>query len=217
MSKLFIIEDFIMMRRGLAAYCLETGRWELAGEAESVGEAKEKLLVLCRAGERPDLVLLDLELGEESGLSLIPWLRALWKRDAENDAAAESVPAVLVFSHFDDQSHRNAALHLGADGYLCKSASDKEMEKAMQRAIQRAATADESNLRPSPEKAGAASLETALELLTPRESEVFLLARQGFASRAIGRELGISPRTVENHLSCIRDKTGLRSRDIRGL
>jgi DNA-binding NarL/FixJ family response regulator len=226
MNKLFIIEDFSIVRRGLAAYCLQTGRWELVGEAASLGEAKEKLLALNKLGQdrRPDLILLDLELGEESGLNLLPWLRTLWKRGNGDGAPAErEMPAVLVFSHYDDQSHRKAALHLGADAYLCKSAGDKELEEAMQRAIKH--TANGANLQPSSDTANAlhadqsvtASLETVLDLLTPRESEVFLLVRQRLSGRAISRELGISQRTVENHLSCIHDKTGLRSGEIRGL
>jgi DNA-binding CsgD family transcriptional regulator len=55
------------------------------------------------------------------------------------------------------------------------------------------------------------------ERLTRREAEVFLLLRDGHTNADIARALGISRRTVENHLGCVYDKTGLRKKDIEGL
>jgi DNA-binding NarL/FixJ family response regulator len=204
MNRLFIIEDHAMMRRGLTDFFTGTGRWEIAGAVGLLDEA-EKALTDMDETSRPDAILLDLELkkaeGEyESGLDLLPWLR--------NNPLLKKVP-VVVFSNFDDSLHSKAAMRLGANGFVSKSASDETLEALLEQVI---ATPDQ----------GKAKVEqpqniSVLELLSRRESQIFQLVRTGHTSRKIAQMLGISTRTVENHLACINAKTGLHRRDIAKL
>jgi DNA-binding NarL/FixJ family response regulator len=211
MSSVFIIEDHHMTSRGLADYLASSGIWTIAGIAASFAGAKESLESLAPAS-RPDVIILDLQLGKESGFEVLAWLHS--------QAAFRTTP-VLVFSQFDDTAHRNAALQLGAQGYVSKGEDNEAFAKALEKVLYNKGRAkkivlagQDQNGNPENPKD---SLEAVLERLTPRETEILLLTRQGKSTRTIAASLNISPRTVENHLSCIHDKTGLRNRDIKKL
>jgi DNA-binding NarL/FixJ family response regulator len=115
-----LMEDHDMMRRGLASSCAPGDRWKVIGEAATITEAAvlfEKFSA-SRFG-LPDLVLLDIQLGQEWGLDLIPLLKKRGGRDA---------PPVLVYSVYEDYAHIKAAIRAGAAGYISKSQRDAELE-----------------------------------------------------------------------------------------
>jgi DNA-binding NarL/FixJ family response regulator len=211
MLSIFIVEDHSMTARGLASYLAESGRWLVAGMAASIEEAQRRLPEAASPAP-PNVILLDLQLAGESGLNLIAWLR--------EHSSFKKTP-VVVYSHFDDAAHRNAAIQLGAAAYVCKSQSDQELENTL---IETAAGGTEGGIPDSvlaeaaqPAERGVKKLENMLTLLTRRETEIFLLIREGFSAGQIAGKLCISRRTVENHLSCIYDKTGMKKKDIVNL
>jgi len=204
MNSIFIVEDHSMTARGLAAWFAEKGRWTVTGTAAALAEAKQRLL---ETEAPPGVILLDLQLsGGETGLHLIAWLR--------EQKTLKKIP-VVVYSHFSDTAHRNAAIRLGAAAYICKSQSDSELEDALFKIV----TGSQAN-KPLMEASldnAAQKVEKMLNCLTMREAQIFLLAREGHSAQRIAAQLGISRRTVENRLSCIYDKTGIRKKDIAGL
>jgi DNA-binding NarL/FixJ family response regulator len=204
MNSIFIVEDHRMTARGLAAWFAEGGRWTIAGTAAALEEAKQRLL---ETEAPPGVILLDLQLsGGESGLNLIAWLR--------EQNALKRIP-VVVYSHFSDIAHRNAAIKLGAAAYICKSQSDRELEDALFK-IMTGLHAGKTPMEASLDNA-AQKVEKMLDCLTKREAQIFLLVRESYSTQRIAAKLGISRRTVENHLSCVYDKTGIRRKDIAGL
>ena len=190
---IFIVEDHPLMREGLASYFKGTGRWQIAGIAASLEEAKRQLTQI-----KMDIVLLDIQLEDGWGLDLIPFIKQLVKQSKP--------PLIAVYSAYDDYSHVRTALGLGARVYLCKRRSEKDLEKALLDALGGKICIDGS----VQEKLDTAA--TLFNLLTKRESEILNLVKDGLSNREIAVHLGISHRTVENILSCIYDKTGIKSR-----
>ena len=187
---LVIIEDHPVMREGLASYFCGTGRWQVTGTASSLEEAKRTLSSIST-----DLVLLDIQLEDGWGLDIIPWLKKL-----------ELNPVLAVYSAYDDYAHISAALGMGVRAYVCKRQNEYKLEEALLKALNRETSIDNSIQKKMNYVADLKSL------LTTREAEIFNLVKKGLPNKEIADNLNISHRTVENILSCIYDKTGIKTR-----
>ncbi|GHU10501.1 DNA-binding response regulator [Spirochaetia bacterium] len=201
---LFLVEDHPVMRRGLAAWFAETGRWNVLGAAAGLDEAK----ALLSESSPPDIIVLDIQLGRQElgchawGLGLVPWLR---------EKFGKAAPACVVYSAFTDTAHVGAAFKQGVRGYVGKDADEAALEKALLSVL-----AGGEYMDPSLAAERLTRVTGFEERLTRREAEVFNLAKARLSSREIGARLGISSRTVDNILSCIFDKTGIANRKELG-
>jgi DNA-binding NarL/FixJ family response regulator len=194
--RVLIVDDHPLYRRGIRA--------ALAGEADvevvaEVGSAAEALH--CCAAEAPDVVLLDVNLPDQSGVDVARHLR-------------ETQPeiGVVALTAYDDDAYVVALAEAGARGYLLKSASDAEIVGAV-----RAVAAGEAVFAPAVtgallRRARGEGVHDGADALTLREREVLSRAAEGLTNREIGHVLGISDRTVQAHLSHIFDKLGVASR-----
>jgi DNA-binding NarL/FixJ family response regulator len=201
-KNLVIVEDHPVMRKGLAAWFAETGRWKVLGTAASLDEAAALIcpasgVSAASAAEKADIVLLDIQLEGAWGLDLIPRLR---------ERMGEGAPFCVVYSSFEDWAYVSAALSAGVRGYVSKKSDEAALEKALLTVI----AGNEYIERPLGEHMG--RITAMIDRLTRRETEVWNLAREGISSRRIGLRLGISPRTVDNILSIVYDKTGIAGR-----
>ncbi|GHT92723.1 DNA-binding response regulator [Spirochaetia bacterium] len=203
MNSIVIVEDHPVMRKGLAAWFAGTGRWRIFGIAAGLAEARE---LLSQKAALPDILLLDIQLQSSSdgtlpeetlGLDLIPWLRERY---------GKKTPPVVVYTQFDDCVHANAALGFGVSGYVCKFRSEAELETVLL-AVLRGEVSIDKAVEPRLKK-----ITDVQKLLTSREAEVLKYVKEGFSNKRIAAALGISPRTVENLLSCIYFRTGIASR-----
>ncbi|MDR0585454.1 MAG: response regulator transcription factor [Treponema sp.] len=200
MNSIVILEDHPVMRKGLAAWLAGTGRWQILGIAADLAEARE---LFSEIAALPDILLLDIRLSSPDGaaedavgLDIIPWLRERFGK----------TPPVVVYTHFDDYAHVNAALGFGVRGYVCKYRSEEELETVLHAVLRGKVSID---------KAVEPKLKNTAEtykLLTRREAEILTHLRDGRSNKRIAAVLGISPRTVENLLSRIYYKTGIASR-----
>ena len=205
MTKIVIIEDHPVMRNGLAAWFEGSGRWSVTGTASSLAEAKDLLACFSATGQKPDLLLLDIQLEDGWGLDIITWYQAHFAKQA-HFATQSNVPPAAVYSVFDDYAHVNAALAMGVRAYVTKRRSETELEEALLRVLEGKLYIDE---------AAQIKFETVKDLfslLTKREAEILSLVKTGLSNKQVAANLGISCRTVENILSCVYDKTGIRSR-----
>jgi DNA-binding response OmpR family regulator len=141
--------------------------------------------------ERPNVVLLEVRLGDMSGYELCRALR---------EEFGESLGIMFVTGHRTEAEDRVAGLMLGADDYLGKPLVGEEM-LARARALARRAGAND-HLKAPALSAG----------LTARELEVLHLLADGFDQSAIARRLEVSPRTVGKHIEHILLKLPARSR-----
>lgn len=188
--RVFMVDDHPAVRQGLRLL-LEQEGVVICGEAGGVVSARESV-----PGARPDLVLVDLSLGKESGLTLLKELAAL----------CPGVPR-LVYSMHEDSFHVGQALAAGAAGYVTK----REMASVLTRAIEEV-LAGRRFLSPRVEELQGAGPEPghAGDPLSPRELLVFRLLGEGYSPAAIADHLAVSRRTVDSYFARIQEKLGLR-------
>lgn len=201
--RVVLIEDDELTRLGLRTQIGKDPSLKVAGEAANRGDA---LKVVREA--QPDIVLLDLNLGEESGLELLPELLA----------AAPSARVIVVTGVSDLEAHQSA-ISRGASGLVLKQDAVSQVTRAvkqvyggdvwfnrslMLRVINQMAR--EGALKePDPEAA-------KIETLTTREREVIDLVGEGLKNKALAERLFISETTVRHHLTSIFAKLGVSDR-----
>lgn len=179
MIRVAVVDDHPLVREGTAALVDRQEDMEIAGVAGSLDELRP----ILEAGST-DVLLLDLRLGQESGFELL-----------RSDVA---MPAVVVVTSYDYPQYADAALRLGAAGFVVKTAPTAELLDAIRRA---AAGGLAFGVRPG---GGVA--------LSAREREVLQLVVDGASNDEIGSRLGISSRTVESHLRRLFERFGVASR-----
>jgi DNA-binding NarL/FixJ family response regulator len=193
MIRIVVVDDHPIVREGLVAALTDEKEFKVVG---AVGSAEDALPLV--AAQRPDVILLDLELPGQSGLEAIPKLR---------DARPQS--KVLILTAYDTDERVIGALGAGAQGYLLKGASLEEIARAI-----RSVHAGGSYLEPriAAKVVGALSPRSKAAALSGREREVLRLVAGGQANKQIARTLGITERTVKFHVTSILNKLGAENR-----
>ncbi len=195
--RILLVEDHEVVRIGLRQLIDSHPDLTVCGEATSVATARAAIEML-----RPDVVLLDITLGEESGLELLRGLEGL-----------AFIPRVLVLSMFDEALYADDALALGARGYPMKDVPPDDLIKAI-RTVAAGAVHLSDRLTQRVMRRVAAGREqgpAAHEALTPREQEVIVLLGEGRTTREIAAHLGTAVKTVDSHTRNICEKLGLDS------
>lgn len=195
--RVLLVDDHALVRAAVATTLAEAGI-QVVGEAATASEGLERALELS-----PDIVVLDIDLPGEAGLAII---RELVSRLPQS--------RVVMLTVSTAHAHLVAAISSGASGYLTKDMSPEALVRAIRGvaagdvAMSRQATtalARESGIDPQPHP-------SPLTHLTPRERQILELLGEGRTDRTIGETLGISPRTVETHVSNIVDKLRVPNR-----
>ncbi len=165
-----------------------------AGDLEEVTAAMEK------AGET-DLILLDLKMPGVQGFSGLIYLRAQYP----------GVP-VAVISASEEPAIIRRAISLGASGFIPKSASAEEMQRAV-RAVLEGELAVPADVSMDVDDDDAAR-DTArlLSTLTPQQMRVLMMLREGLLNKQIAWKLGVSEATIKAHVSAILQKLKVESR-----
>ena len=185
MIRVALVDDHPLVREGTAALLAREPDLEVIAVAGSLEEFREQA-----AADEVDVVLLDIRLGHESGLELLS--------HASSDAPHR--PAIVVVTAYDYPQYVDAALRLGASGFVLKTAPISELLDA----IRRAATGGMVfGVRPSL---------GGPRPLSVREAEVVRLVADGRSNDEIGARLGIGAKTVETHLRRIFERYGVASR-----
>ncbi len=147
--------------------------------------------------ERVDVVLLDIRLGTDSGLRALSPARAA---DGSGEPPTSARPAIIVLTAYDYPQYAEAALRLGAAGFVLKTAPLPELVDAIRRV---AAGGLAFSVRPT---------SAGLARLSPREHDVVRLVADGRTNDEIGSALKIGSKTVETHLARLFERLGVASR-----
>jgi DNA-binding NarL/FixJ family response regulator len=199
-----IVDDHAMFRRGVRAELEGAGRGvvEVLAEAADVDEA-----IAAVTTHRPAVVLLDVHLPGGGGVEVM-------RRLAASSAAPET--RFLALSVSDAAEDVIGTIRGGARGYVTKTITGPELVQAIQRVAEGDAVF-------SPRLAGfvldafsgtieVAAVDEDLDRLTEREREVMRLIARGYAYKEVAKELFISIKTVETHMSSVLRKLQLSSR-----
>jgi DNA-binding NarL/FixJ family response regulator len=186
-----IVDDHPIVREGLKTYL------ELSAEITVVAEADSlKTAMALLHSHQPEVILLDLDLPDGSGLELLKHLQ---------DSA--EAPKVVVLTSFLEATFVREAMRLGAAGYLLKHTGQGRLVDSI-KAVMRG----EMPMDASVVKILTKSQPDPLEQLTKREREVLSLIAQGHSNKAIAKILVIAEKTVKTHVSHILAKLDLSDR-----
>lgn len=197
-SRVAIVDDQPIVRRGLAALFSRQPDFELCGEAGTFTEG----LQACRQ-YRPKVVILEIVMREGSGLELIRELTA-----ADDDVA------VLVCSMHDETLYAERALRAGAKGFISKFEPAEKIVDAARRILGgRVYLSDQMTDRMLCRSVGspADADKNPIESLSDRELEVFVQVGHGVTTRQIAENLHLSPKTIETYRENIKAKLNLRN------
>jgi two-component system response regulator NreC len=200
--RLLVVDDHPVVRAGLRMLLAAQPDMEVVGEAADGRTAVEHALEL-----RPDVVVMDLTMGDMDGLAAT--------REIVNHLPQTSV---VVLTMHDSEEYLRQALEAGATGYVLKEAVDTEIVVAV-RVVQRG----EVFVYPSFTRVLLGDLipargrdddaqQDGYELLSEREKEVLRLVALGDTNREIAERLFLSVRTVETYRARLMDKLNLKSR-----
>jgi DNA-binding NarL/FixJ family response regulator len=198
--RVMVVDDHPMWRDGVARDLDEAGYAVVA----AVGEGAQAIRVA--AAVRPDVVVLDLQLPDRSGVEVI-----------QGVLAVHVTARVLVLSASGEQADVLDAVKAGATGYLMKSARREEFLDAVSRTAEGEAVftpglaglvlGEYRRLAAGPAEAG-----TEAPRLTDRETEVLRLVAKGVSYKEIAERLGLAHRTVQNHVQNTLNKLQLHNR-----
>ncbi|GAA3711273.1 response regulator transcription factor [Microlunatus aurantiacus] len=197
---MFILDDHEIVRRGLIDLLQSHPRMQVVGEAGSAADALHRIPAV-----RPDVALLDVRLGDGSGVDVCRDIRSLLPDTR-----------CLMLTSFDDDDALFAAVMAGAAGYLLKQVKGSSLTEAIEeiaagrslidsaltgRLLQRLRTSEETHRDHDPADA-----------LTEREHDILLLITEGLTNRQIGERLFLAEKTVKHYVSGLLAKLGMARR-----
>jgi DNA-binding NarL/FixJ family response regulator len=193
----FLVDDHPFVRLGLRTAIEQHPDFAVVGEADSCAAALARIPVL-----HPDLLVLDLNLGDGNGWTLIEQLRE-----------AKALPPTLVLSVCDEALYAERLLRAGARGYLMKNAPSERIVAALReihsgQLVVSPAVASRflrESLGEEPEKAPAGNQ------LSDQELRVFDLLAEGRRNCEIAEHLGVSEKTISTVKTRLMKKLGVRT------
>jgi DNA-binding NarL/FixJ family response regulator len=195
--RVLLVDDNELFREGIAEVLERDGRFEVAGHAARGDEAVDAALRL-----QPALILIDLQMPGMGGIEAIREVRA---RD-------QRVP-IGVLTMLESEHDVRQSLDAGADGYLAKDATPNDLcDGAAALAAGTRQLVVPQPPTPTLARAREPSASRLLAELTPRELEVLRALAGAAGNEAIARRLGISARTLRNHIQSTYRKLGVYDR-----
>lgn len=194
--QVILADDHAVVRSGIKQFLESSTEIKVLGEADDGKAALDLVQKLD-----PDVVVLDIQMPELTGIEVTRELRKL-----------ESRVGILILTAYDDDPYVNAVLQAGANGFVLKTAAPEEITKAVKDVFDGKSVLDPIIGHRVLKKLTKGQDDYLYEQLTERELEVLALVAKGLTNKAIGVQLSISDRTVQGHLAHIFSKLQSGSR-----
>jgi two-component system, NarL family, response regulator DevR len=198
MTRVFLVDDHEIVRRGIADIIDAERDLEVVGEAGDVKQALGRI-----AATLPDIAVLDVRLPDGSGIDLCRAVRS----------AHPEIACIMLTAYDDDEASYSAVL-AGASGYVLKDVRGQKLIEG----IRRVAKGESLMAKGVPERVVAAMTATPAASvgdeagLTMRERQVLELIAEGLTNRQIGERLELAEKTVKNYVSGLLAKLGMERR-----
>jgi two-component system response regulator DevR len=195
--RVFLVDDHEIVRRGVRELLEQEADLDVVGEAGSVADALARIPLA-----RPDVAVLDVQLGDGSGVELCRDIRS----------AHAEIRCLMLTSFTDDQAILNSVV-AGAAGYVLKQICGHDLVDAIRRASTGASLLDPAmvarateHLQRGPEQ------DERIASLTPQERKILALLAGGLTNREIGERVFLAEKTVKNYVSNVLMKLGMKRR-----
>ncbi|WP_332664634.1 response regulator transcription factor [Aeromicrobium sp.] len=197
MTRVFLLDDHEIVRRGLRDLLEHEEDITVVGEAGSATEALARIPAIV-----PDVAVLDARLPDGSGIDVCRAIRS-----------THPAIAVIILTSYDDDDALFAAIMAGAAGYVLKQVRGHDLVEAVRRVATGQSLLDPvvtqrvlTRIREGDPRAG------PLDQLTPQESRLLELIGEGLTNRQIAAEMFLAEKTVKNYVSQLLAKLGLQRR-----
>lgn len=196
--RVLLVDDHPLFRRGVAQLIASQPDFEVVGEAASSNEG-----VSLASSLKPDLVLMDLNMRDGSGLDALKQIK---------DSGLDTQVILLTVSDAEQDFIR--AVRAGAEGYLLKGAEPEEILDKLRQAARGETVFAEPlmGMLLGAMRSGTPAPPANEECLTTRERQILRLIAAGKSNKLIARELNISDGTVKVHVKNLLRKLNLQSR-----
>jgi len=200
-KKILLVDDHPLFRAGLKSLLVDNHSFQIIGEA---GDGQEAIRLTKTL--KPDLVLMDISLPDQSGIEITRELKNLFPEIL-----------IMIVSMHAKIDFITEAFRAGALGYVIKESAAERLVQGLETVARGEYFLDSSLSHKVVEKIlGFPTREAKITDekyagLTPREEQVLRLLAEGHSAREVGEKLFISPKTVENHRASIMDKLDLHS------
>lgn len=195
MTRVFLLDDHEIVRRGIAGLIDAEADLEVVGEA---GTAKQALGRI--AATLPDVAVLDVHLPDGNGIDVCRDVRSAYPE-----------VACLILTAFDDDEATQAAVLAGASGYVLKDIRSSRLLESIRRVAAGERLVASTVGRAVVERLDPPSADPTAGL-TPRERQVLELIAEGLTNRQIGEQLELAEKTVKNYISGLFAKLGMERR-----
>lgn len=194
--RVLLADDHIVVRAGIRQFLDQYADISVVAEASNGEEA-------CKLIEQysPDVAVLDIQMPLMSGIEVTRWILT-------NKISI----GVLVLTAYDDEPYIRAVLQAGANGYVLKTAEPQEIVQGVRDVFNGKSVLDATLAQKLITNLAGKAGSSLIEPLTERELQILTLTAKGFTNKAIGMQLSISDRTVQNHLANIFHKLNAESR-----
>jgi len=191
-SRVVLVDDHALLRIGVRQLLAAEADLDVVADVGSLREAREALV-----RHKPDLLVLDLGLGDEFSLGWLPRLR-------------EDSPAtrILVLSSHAEQLYAERVLRAGAQAYMMKSASSEELLRAVRRVLAGQIAVSVAQQEAMLQRAAGRGSDVAKPELSARELEVLRHVAAGRSTAEIAQLLHRSVKTIESHKQALKIKLG---------
>lgn len=196
-KRVFIVDDHCVLREGLAHLINSEDDLVVCGEADNIADALRSVPV-----SSPDIVIVDITLGDGSGIRLI-----------ENLLHTHPAIPVLVLSMHDESEYAERCLKAGARGYIMKQESSSRLLSAIRKIMKGEIYVSDkltSNLLHRFAGNRFEGVDSPTKLLSNRELEVYQFIGQGLKKNEIADRLNLSVKTVETYVEHIKIKLQLK-------
>ncbi len=196
MAKILVAEDDPLTLAGIEML-LAQSNFQVVATVGSGAEALDRM-----GSARPDILVLDVDMPERSGLDVLRTLRS----------RGDQRPVILLTGNIDEQK-ANEAMQLGVNGLVIKANAPRDLLICLASVAEGRRWFDQEVLQRAMERAmSPGTSRDPLEGLSPRERAIAALVQRGLRNKEIAAELGLTEGTVKVHLHKIFDKIGVRSR-----
>lgn len=196
MTRVFLVDEHEIVRRGVAQLVQAEADLEVVGEASTSREALRRIEATA-----PDVAVLDVRLPDGSGIDLCRTVRS----------RHPSVACLMLTAYDDDEALRTAVL-AGASGYVLKEVRGASLVDAIRRTAAGGTVQPPETLRHAAASLTSPAANGIEPALTYRERQVLALIAEGLTNREIGARLGIAEKTVKNYVSGLLAKLGMSRR-----
>jgi len=193
MIRVFLLDDHNLVRQALKGLLDAQEDIQVVGDAETATDALVRIPLT-----KPDVALLDVRLGESSGIEVCREVRSLYPE-----------VACLFLTAFSDDEALVAAMMAGASGYVLKEIKVPELLGAVRDVAAGKNLLDQASIARLREES---RHDPRLEALSPRERKILELMVAGMTNRQIAAEIFLAEKTVKNYVSNLLAKLGLANR-----